>query len=428
MNSKYYSVLFIITIASTLLYVVSNNLPAGLGSFRFLWGPLSMVAIVVLAPTIILKTPIKQLLIFGLFVVGILQYSLWSFMDDWNRMNILDDFYAIISFSMIYFFLIQKQDSYTLAKLSKWSLLFLVVTLITTNIALTINPMIVRYSAGFDPTGESKTYFVKLGSGDYPFMNLLVCIIPALVYFVKLEITPFINKKILIIILVVIILTQIRGQIFANIIVSFVVLILSFVNPQKRKRLLFISALFLLISIFLPLTELLGELLKQSSKLFEYESDINYKINDFANFLTTPELTERSGTGSRAERYPLLWDAFIKAPFLGNSSYTSSENILPGGHLYWMNRLTLWGIFGFFAFIYSLYLIFKNIYQSFDREFRFFYALSLLSFVILGLMKQITGREPWLVMIIIIPGLYHLQKRYNIRKGIKAKSAKFYKM
>src|SRR5690606_19973167 len=115
MKSKYYSYIFIITIASTLLYVFSNNLPFGLGSYRYLWGPLSMILIVISGPRLLVIKPIRQLLIFGLVIVGILQYTLWSYMDDWNRLNILDDFYAIISISMVYFFLRLKKDSYTIA-------------------------------------------------------------------------------------------------------------------------------------------------------------------------------------------------------------------------------------------------------------------------------------------------------------------------
>ena len=38
---------------------------------------------------------------------------------------------------------------------------------------------------------------------------------------------------------------------------------------------------------------------------------------------------------------------------------------------------------------------------------RYYYFLSLLSIILLGIAKAVGGREPWLILIVIIPGLYY---------------------
>jgi hypothetical protein len=73
-----------------------------------------------------------------------------------------------------------------------------------------------------------------------------------------------------------------------------------------------------------------------------------------------------------------------------------------------MNRLTIWGALGFSFFVFVLYQIYKRIRSLFDASFGFYYFLSVAAFVFLGLIKNIGGREPFLILIVVIPGLYFL--------------------
>jgi hypothetical protein len=79
-----------------------------------------------------------------------------------------------------------------------------------------------------------------------------------------------------------------------------------------------------------------------------------------------------------------------------------------GGHLYWMSRLALWGIIGFLGYLTLLKNIFKPIVSLFDPVFRYYYMLSLFSVIVLGLLKNIAGREPYAFLLIVIPGFYFL--------------------
>jgi hypothetical protein len=154
------------------------------------------------------------------------------------------------------------------------------------------------------------------------------------------------------------------------------------------------------------------------SSYFNRDSNIYYKLNDFAVFIQHPEFEGSTAAGSRAARYPLLFEAFIADPVLGNSSYGSPFDVAAGGHLYWMNKLTMWGIPGFIFFLFVLFQLYKKIRSLFDDSFGFYYFLSISAFIFLGLIKNISGREPFLILIIVIPGLY-FSSFYKKEKKLK---------
>ena len=55
----------------------------------------------------------------------------------------------------------------------------------------------------------------------------------------------------------------------------------------------------------------------------------------------------------------MLFEAFKASPFFGDASYYSKYDteMGHGGHLYWMSRLALWGVFGFLGYLLILYKI-----------------------------------------------------------------------
>ncbi|MDZ7721976.1 MAG: hypothetical protein U5R06_03895 [candidate division KSB1 bacterium] len=178
------------------------------------------------------------------------------------------------------------------------------------------------------------------------------------------------------------------------------------VDLKEEKQYSVLIAFFSI--IYIPKT-IYADFFLYLSGYFDSTSVIHSKLTDFAIFIQMPEFTTTTEAGGRAERYPILFKAFVPKPHLGTASSSETYNIGGGGHLFWMNRLTQWGILGFSAFIYMLYTVYKKIHSLFDNEFGYYYSLSILAFVMLGLVKNIAGREPYLMLLIIIPGLYFTQ-------------------
>jgi hypothetical protein len=408
--------IILIAISSTLLYIVSNNIPTLLGSFRFFWAPITLSLVFLAKPDIFYRKIIILLLLYGLVFLGLLQYTFWSYMSDWNVRQLQDEFYALFVFSCIWAHYWSINEIRKLAIISKWSFLFIVITIITTHIALYIEPTIVR-SASNSFRGDSTSFAIAktFGTVGYGYAQSLVLLIPILVYFIKTKKRIYFNYKILFIILIVLILLLLRANVFANVLIAIPIIILAYVGPKKGRANYGYITFLVLILAFIPISIYANLILNLSNYFGQYDF-FNERFTDLASFFENPNLDTTSTTGGRVSRYPLLFEAFIANPLGGDASYFSSYDIEEGGHLYWMNKLAIWGIIGFFFFIYILYILFKNIISVFDYEFKYYYHLSLMAFIGLGLTKNISGREPWLLLILIIPGLYFLHKYQKIEK------------
>jgi len=208
-------------------------------------------------------------------------------------------------------------------------------------------------------------------------------------------------------------------QIFANILVGLFILILSFVSTKNRKIIFFIGGLLFLFFNLIP-ASIYANVLTNISSFFSTDSNVYYKLNDMASYIVNPNISD-TGMGGRSARYPDLLKAFLAQPFFGDASYNSNfqNELAHGGHLYWMSRLALWGIFGFIGYLLILKNIFKPIYKMFDKEFQYYYGLSIVSVIVLGLIKNLAGREPYIMLLIIIPGLYFSSKPILIQKKKK---------
>ncbi len=392
---------------STLLSVLSNRLPVGLGSFRFFWGPAIIIVILITKPQLLIKSPIKQVALYGFFVILLLQYTLWRHLSEQNHSNIVEEFRNIINFSIIWAYYYYSKRMSMFSKISRFSFVFILITIITTNIALTINPLIIRDSANsFFADVSQRRLFRILGSAGYGYAQAFVMLIPILIYHIKKNTKLVLTKRWLWLVLFAIIVTTLRSQVFANMLVMIATSLLSFAGSKRRKAMYRYVFIFFLLFIIIPNSTYIN-LLNSVSEYFPEESNTYSKIKDLAMFIENPELEMTTGTGSRAARYPLLFEALLRKPIFGDASYESKMSIGAGGHLYLMNKLALFGIFGFSLFIYMLYKIYKSISRLiYDNEMAFYYFLSVLAFIMFGLIKTVGGREVWVFLIIVIPGLF----------------------
>jgi hypothetical protein len=151
-----------------------------------------------------------------------------------------------------------------------------------------------------------------------------------------------------------------------------------------------------------------SDLLINTSKYFNPDSDVYHKLNDMAMVIELGELNEKTEVGGRFERYPLLWKGFKVNPVTGFYNSGRTFDIAPGGHLYWMNKLTVYGIMGFIPFILIFYFYIKKCIKQFDPEFNYYFLISAFSGIGLGLMKSLFGEDFWSMFFFLLPSLYYL--------------------
>jgi len=248
-------------------------------------------------------------------------------------------------------------------------------------------------------------YFQKIGGGDYSFASALVCLFPMIVYFYKKRPQIFPRKYILIF-GILCFYALLRMQIFANILMAVLIITLSLLGSSRIRRSLLIIGVFTVISISIPKT-FYANLLIHTSNYFEPSSEIYFKLNDMSTFILNGE-KGKTGAGERVARYPLLINAFKNNPIFGHYINNNTTDISPGGHLYWMNKLTIFGLLGFLPYIFIHYRFIRNNLNLFNKEFSFYYLLSVGSIITLGLMKNLAGRSLWFTYFIILPGFFYL--------------------
>lgn len=404
-------------LASTSLYIIFRNLPSVFGSFMAFWTPITLLVIFISRPGVFLKSNMKLLYLYGIISIGILQYTLWKYMSEWNRIRVLYEYIYFIVFTSVLNYYVLRKEYHKLAWIGKWTFIFILITLVTTNIALFFFPTIVRDSANTsDFSTLQNRIYNYLGSMDYSYAQAIICLIPVLAFNIKNNRILVFKPQILKLILILIIITELRSQVFANILVTLIITGLSFINRSNKKALLAFSILGILI-ISLP-SYVYSNLFYSLSTFFSESSVLNAKLSSLSEFILNPEINESTDLGARAERYPLLFNALMTSPLMGYSSYHNPVSIAAGAHLFWMNRLTIWGIPGFLFFIFILYRLLKSISSGFDNDFRYFYKLSVFSICILGLAKAVGGREPWLLLIVVIPGLYYFPLLENSKRKL----------
>ena len=297
-----------------------------------------------------------------------------------------------------------EQDYEGFALIIKWTLLFIFVSAIMSIITAYINPLYARDLTGISAVNESERVkilgYTKYGGGNYSFASALVCLFPMLIYLYKNNDNSIFKKYQILLMGIIFFYALIKMQIVANILVAFIIIILSLLGRKNLKKSISIYIILLIIIVAIP-SYIYAELFYNAATIFDTNSEIYFKLNEMGTFFITGGTVENNAISGRYARYPLLMQSFLSNPLWGGKEWN--------GHLFWMNKLAVYGLLGTLPFIYIIYYYVKKNIKYFDDEFSFYFLLSIFSIIGLGLMKALTGRELWYTFFIILPGFYYLQ-------------------
>jgi len=410
--NKYFRFISFMLIISVFLPLLFANLPRYVKSHH-VWAVLWFVSLLVFKPYVFRNKLVLFFLIYGAVMVFLLFDTIWVNIDEWNKRQFTKEFYHIIvAISVIIYFRLEK-DYLGLANLVKWTMVFIFITAIMSIVTTIINPMYARDIVGISSIDISHERveilsYRKYGGGGYGFASAIVCLFPMLIFYYKNSEKSYWNKRYLLLFAIIIFLTLIRMQIFANILISVVILVFSLLGRKNVvKARVYISALVVIL-VLIPMSFYVDIFIYVGS-WFDKDSENYFKLNDMAQYIANSN--KRTAAGYRMERYPLLWESFISNPLYGGKYW----NI----HLFWMNKLAVYGLLGTIPFLIIIYSHIKNNLRYFDKEFAFYFLLSMLSIIALGSMKALEGRELWYVFFIIIPGFYYMplikkKKKFHI--------------
>lgn len=399
----YFRFIIFMLLFSTFFYLLFINLPPIIGSHH-LWTIIWFLSIIFLYPKIFKNKLFILLLIYGFFIVFILLNTLWANIDPWNKTQIINEFYVFsVAISVLTYFRLE-QDYEGFALIIKWTLLFIFASAIMSIITAYIYPLYARELTGMGAFTESEQVkileYTKYGGGNYSFASALVCLFPMLIYLYRNNDKSIFKKYQILLMGFIFFYALIKMQIVANILVAFIIIILSLLGRKNFKKSIGIYIILLIIIAAIP-SHIYAELFYNVANIFDTKSEIYFKLNEMGTFFITGGTVENNAISYRYARYPLLMQSFLSNPLWGGKEWN--------GHLFWMNKLAVYGILGTLPFIYIIYYYVKKNIKYFNDEFSFYFLLSIFSIIGLGLMKALCGRELWYTFFIILPGFFYLQ-------------------
>ncbi len=430
-TQKYFRFLAFMVMISTFLPLLFANLPPYIKT-PHLWSLLWFVSLVFFKSKILQQNLVQLWLVYGVVMILLLLNTLWIDVGERNKGGIIDEFYVIaVALSVIVYFRMER-DYDGLATLVKWTMVFLFITAIMSFVTAMINPSyardIIGVSTAFNKAAREEILsYQKYGGGGFSYASALDCLFPLLIYYYKNNAKSYYSKKQLMLVMVIFFIALLAMQIFANILVAIVIIVFSWLGAKNAKR-GFITIGLLTIIFFIIPVQLYIDLLQSIASWFDPDSELYYKFNDMALFFSTGGRFDESGLGNRAERYPMLWQSFMANPFFGHFlSSLKFRDISAGAHLFWMNKLAVYGLLGTLPFLFIIYRYIKINLKYFDKEFTFYFLLSLFSIIILGSMKVLGGREFWYTFFIVVPGLYYLpllkkESKFHQQRNLNSES------
>jgi len=161
--------------ATTYLPIVFNNLPPIIRSHH-IWTAIWFFSLITLYPKVFQSKLLLFVLLYGAVMLLFLLNTLWVDIDDWNKRQITMEFYEIVvAISVITYFRIER-DFLRLAKLVKWSLVFIFITAVMSIITSLMEPSYTRSLTGLGAIKlQSEVDYIlgfkKYGAGGYGFAS-----------------------------------------------------------------------------------------------------------------------------------------------------------------------------------------------------------------------------------------------------------------
>jgi hypothetical protein len=397
---KYFRFISLILMGSIFLPVIFTNLFPYFRT-RHIYAVLWFMSLIIFNAKIFTSKLLLYFLAYGA-IMYLLIRILWIDVDDWNIRAITIEFYDIVLAFTIFLYYYTEKDFTGLALLVRWTMVFILITAIMTIYTAIINPTYVRDLIGLDLNKRGAMEILsykKLGGGNYGYASAVVCFFPISIYYYKNIFKSYWKKPYLILFTLIVFYALIKMQIFANILVATVSIIIALLGRKNVLKARVYVGVFIIILLLIPL-KYYGDLFIYIGSFFESGSENYFKFIDMAKYLASGTHSIETGAGGRAQRFPLLLKSFLSNPLTGGEYWN--------GHMFWMNKLAVFGLLGSIPIFAIMYYGFRFTSKLFDKEFNFYYVLSVFSIVTLGFLKNLTGAELWVTTFVILPGLYYM--------------------
>jgi len=206
-------------------------------------------------------------------------------------------------------------------------------------------------------------------------------------------------KFLLISLIVVLFYSLIKSSYTGPILISVLGIILALAGRKRYKTNIVIVLFVFIVFIAIP-RENFAKLFYAISSNIE-NPIIRPRINSIGNVFEFGVQSDNVIVEERLQRIPYNINLFFDSPIFGSGD--------GNGHLFWLYVLAKFGVIGLIPIILLLTKEIRSNSKRFNSEFNYYYFLSITLFILLGLIKAIAGRDIYILLFLIIPGIYYLK-------------------
>lgn len=412
-NKYIFRILTVLTLGSTYLPILFNNLPSPLHTPTFyllIW----VLLMLLLNPFFLFSH--KSIIVFYIFSF-IYLFSFFLFWED----RTLGYFKTPISIKWIFGtelswpFLAILMNTYFLSKkdysgyglVTLFALSFILITSISSIYGLSKYPNATRLMTGSGLTSSTMAMFERIGIGNYGFFTSIAFLSPGFAYILK-ELNWSLSKKLVLLILIVIsTYAIIKSQLTTTLLSMVSLFILPVVIKMKNLKFLIITIFIIILSSFFIFSDITASIFEYiGNTFFQNTPVLQERFNDLALVIRIgdfdPESTQTYVASKRLSKSHYSLISFFENPIIGGGSSAD--------HAYWLDRLGLFGILGIFPWL----LVFRNHINmnscNFHIDFKPYFFLSFFSFIIFGLFKSgLSSPQIMISFFFLVPGISFLK-------------------
>lgn len=237
----------------------------------------------------------------------------------------------------------------------------------------------------------------SFGGSGITFYYGISLMIPTLVACIKSHPRWSIKKVALTVFLAIVMLALFLAEYTTALLLGGIGFLIALVGRRRFKVSLVLFGALLLLVVFMP-NRYKVAIFGQLSDISPGET-LSDRFEDVGVTLEVGVGQSDTHISMRADRIPYQLSNFIRSPLIGTG--ISLE------HNFWIDILSRFGIFGMFPIFLVYRRQFLRNFAWFDETFKFYYLITLLIFIVMGIMKNMAGLHFPLAFLFIVPGLYH---------------------
>ena len=316
-------------------------------------------------------------------------------------MEIIPFFGAVL----MYLYFLKSEDQKGLRIVIYLSFLFIVITTILTIRGLMIEPMAVRFAM------SGRTDLIDLdvsilGIGGYGFFNGIMLLMPAMAYFMNKPEYGVIKKTFILLFVAFAIYPMVLAGITTTFLLAVVIFIYAAFFVKKFKAKLYIPIIIIVSGLFV-LNHLTADLIHFISQQIN-ESVIKTRLEDLSTTVRLMDFSpEEADTYFARVRLALTLQSlqgFLANPLIGTGD--------SGGHSYWLDRLAMFGLVGWFPILMIFYQQVKLQKITLLNAHYPYFLVSIYAILLFGIMKgNVVSPQTMVVLFFLVPGIFLLEIR-----------------